>query len=125
MKLTHCAIRITNPGRSLEFYQLLGFARQREARLEKFQTTLYFLAGPEGLQLELVHNRTKAASPEMGDGFLHLGLEVENLDLFLEGLFTSGIEPAQKVFTTPEGMKICFLVDPDGYQVELMEHPQK
>ncbi len=124
MKLSHLALRISDPARSVEFYQRLGFNQSRELALKHLKTTLIFMEGGNGLELELVHNRENSHPPEIKDGFLHLGLRVQGMEVYLEKLSGFGIKPLRPVFTTPDGMKICFLTDPDGYQLELTEPPQ-
>jgi len=121
MSPIHLAIRASNPSRSLEFYQALGFVKKTEVLLEKLASKLIFLEYKNsGLELELVHNyqNSKPIPPE--SGFLHIGLEVDNLEQFLEKLSALGINPSAPPSTTPDGMKICFLTDPDGYQIELI-----
>jgi len=122
MSKIHLAIRTSNPSRSLEFYQALGFVKKREVLLEKFASRLIFLEYKNSeLELELVHNYQNNKPIPLESGFLHIGLELDNLEQFLEKLNAFGIHPCAPVQRTPDGMKICFLTDPDGYQIELIE----
>lgn len=123
MKHLHIAIRVSDPQKSIEFYQQLGFAKIKEVHLDKMRTTLIFLEN--SATIELVHNWDNKNKPSHQDGFLHIGIQVENLENFLQKLSPSGIKPINPVFTTPEGMKICFIKDPDGYQIELTEPVKK
>jgi len=125
MNLNHLALRVSDPKKSLEFYERLGFKKVKEARLEKFKTTLIFLQAENGFQLELVHNWNENKPPEPNNGFLHIGIAVQDIEKFLERLSELGIKPAKPIFQTPDGMKICFLQDPDRYQIELVEQMQK
>ena len=122
MNKIHIALRVSNPSRSLEFYQALGFTKKRELLLEKFASKLFFLEYKNSqLELELVHNYQNNKPIPLESGFLHIGLEVDNLEQFLDKLNPLGIIPCSPPAKTPDGMKICFLTDPDGYQIELIE----
>jgi lactoylglutathione lyase len=121
----HLSLRVSDPKRSMEFYRNLGFELRSEERVEKFGTTLVFLTlGPE-FELELVHNWNNPDKPELKDGFLHIGIEVDDLEKFLARLRAAGIQPLCPVSILPNGKKLCFVIDPDGYQVELLEPGRK
>ena len=125
MKLGHISLRVSDLSRSLSFYRALGFKEKRRIELEKFRSTLVFLQADNGAELELVFNWDDTSPPELGNGFLHLGLEVEDLEQFLSRLRSGGITGDCQITTTPQGDKICFLTDPDGYQIELIEPKAK
>jgi len=125
MAKAHLSIRVSDPARSIDFYKKLGFELRKEIRLEKFASTLVFIALPSGFEIELVHNWGNNDRPLLKDGFLHLGLEVQNLEAFLNSLKASGIEPLCPINITPGGEKLCFIMDPDGYQIELVEYSGK
>ena len=110
---------------SVAFYSKLGFEVRREAKIEKFSTDLVFLALSPGFELELVYNWDNNSKPEHKDGYLHLGLEVDNLESFLKSLTAAGIAAMCPINILPNGQKLCFVMDPDGYQVELVESPKK
>jgi len=122
---THVSLRVSDLKSSAAFYQKLGFAIKREVKLAKFSTDLVFLEASPNFELELVYNWDNNRKPELKDGYLHLGLEVKNMESFLQELKAKGIEPLCPVNILPGGGKMCFVVDPDGYQVELMEHARK
>jgi lactoylglutathione lyase len=47
---------------------------------------------------------------------------VEDLDATLERLSGQGIEPERPPYTVREGgSRLCFVRDPDGYRIELIE----
>jgi len=125
MSKAHLSLRVSDPKSSREFYQKLGFELRKEERVEKFGATLIFMGYGTGFELELVHNWDKNDKPELKDGFLHIGLEVENLESFLKKLRAAGIEPLCPLNILPSGGKLCFVLDPDGYQVELLEPGRK
>jgi len=47
---------------------------------------------------------------------------VDHMDATLEALAREGIEPERPPYTVREGgSRLCFVRDPDGYRVELIE----
>jgi len=58
---------------------------------------------------------------DLGSGYGHIALTVEDLDATLAGLADKGITPEREPYTVPSGARICFVADPDGYRIELIE----
>jgi lactoylglutathione lyase len=76
--------------------------------------------------LELTVNVGRDEPYDLGDGYNHMAIVVENLDGLLETLAENGIEPEKPPYGvggTPsrDEYRICFVVDPDGYRVELID----
>jgi len=122
MELVHTCYRITDPERSVAFYEALGLEKRRELpiRDEAFN---YFLGvpGQDSPELELTHN-LGVDSYELGTGYGHVALTVEDLDGTLARLAEQGIEPEREPYTVREGgSRLCFVRDPDGYRIELIE----
>jgi lactoylglutathione lyase len=118
----HTCLRVRDLGASLDFYRALGF--EVRGRLE-FETAYnVYLGLPGGGDvLELTVNRDRAEPYELGDGYGHIAVSVDDLDSFLERLAADGIEPERSPYG-PGGRneyRICFLADPDGYRVELID----
>ena len=71
--------------------------------------------------LELTYNHGVDAY-ELGTGYNHIAIAVDDLDGTLEGLAEEGIEPEKEPYTVREGgSRLCFVRDPDGYRIELIE----
>jgi lactoylglutathione lyase len=122
VQLIHTCYRITDPERSLAFYEALGLERRRELPIRD-EAVNYFLGVPGQPQpeLELTHN-FGVDSYELGTGYGHVALTVEDLDGTLEQLAAQGIEPERPPYQVREGgSRLCFVRDPDGYRVELIE----
>ena len=122
MELIHTCYRIADPERSIAFYEALGFEKRRELPIRE-EAVNYFLGvpGEDGPELELTHN-FGVDSYELGTGYGHVAVAVENLDGTLERLAERGIEPERPPYTVREGgSRLCFVRDPDGYRVELIE----
>jgi lactoylglutathione lyase len=122
VELIHTCYRITDPERSVAFYEALGLEKRRELPIRD-EAVNYFLGvpGQDSPELELTHN-FGVDSYELGTGYGHVALTVENLDGTLERLKAQGIEPEREPYTVREGgSRLCFVRDPDGYRIELIE----
>ncbi|MDQ3669585.1 MAG: VOC family protein [Actinomycetota bacterium] len=125
MEFIHTCYRITDPERSVEFYETLGLEKRRELPIRE-EAVNYFLGvpGKDGPELELTYNfETPDGGYDVGTGYGHIALTVEDLDRTLESLAEKGIEPEKPPYQVREGgARICFVRDPDGYRVELIAH---
>jgi lactoylglutathione lyase len=121
----HTMYRITDPAASREFYESLGMEFRREApiiRNDVLEATNYFFAFPgEDPELELTFNHD-GSTYELGTAYGHIAISAQDLDATLEALAEHGIQPERPPYTIREGgNRICFVRDPDGYRVELVE----
>ena len=122
MELVHTCYRITDPEASVAFYEALGLEKRRELPIRE-EAVNYFLGipGQDAPELELTHN-FGVDSYELGTGYGHVALTVEDLDATLERLAEQGIEPERPPYQVREGgSRLCFVRDPDGYRIELIE----
>jgi lactoylglutathione lyase len=123
MELIHTCYRITEPQRSVAFYEALGLEKRRELPIRD-EAVNYFLGvpGKPEPELELTYN-FGVDSYELGTAYGHIALTVENLDGTLARLREEhGIEPERPPYTVREGgSRLCFVRDPDGYRIELIE----
>jgi lactoylglutathione lyase len=122
MDLIHTCYRVTDPERSIAFYEALGLEKRRELPIRD-EAVNYFLGVPgrDQPELELTYN-FGVDSYELGTGYGHIALTVDDLDATLEELAGQGIEPERPPYQVREGgSRICFVRDPDGYRVELIE----
>ena len=124
MELIHTCYRITDPDRSVAFYEALGFEKRRELPIRD-EAINYFLGmpGSDAPELELTYNfETPEGGYEIGTGYGHIALTVDDLDATLAELAGQGIEPERPPYQVREGgSRICFIRDPDSYRVELIE----
>ena len=122
MELIHTCYRITNPERSVAFYEALGLEKRREMPIRE-EAMNYFVGvpGQDSPELELTYN-FGVDSYELGTGYGHIALTVEDLDRTLDRLAEQGIEPEREPYQVREGgSRLCFVQDPDGYRIELIE----
>ena len=124
MELIHTCYRITDPERSITFYEALGLEKRRELPIRE-EAINYFLGvrSQDGPELELTYNfETPDGGYELGTGYGHIALTVDDLDATLERLKAKGIEPERPPYQVREGgSRICFVRDPDSYRIELIE----
>jgi len=72
-------------------------------------------------RLELTYN-FGVDSYELGTGYNHIAITAPDLDGTLDQLKDQGIEPEKPPYTVREGgSRICFVRDPDGYRIEIIE----
>ena len=125
VRYLHTMVRITDPERSRAFYEALGFEFRRDmdiVRDGQLEATNYFFSmGDQEDVLELTFNHDGRAY-EMGTAYGHIAIGVEDLDGTLAQLADQGIEPEREPYRVREGgSRLCFVRDPDGYRIEIIE----
>jgi lactoylglutathione lyase len=121
----HTCYRIGDIDRSVAFYEKLGFQEARRMPIGDEAINVFMQMPGEDPVLELTYNHG-VDSYDLGTGYNHIALGVEDLDGTLERLAHDGLEPEKPPYRPggrTEGPRICFVRDPDGYRVELIERP--
>jgi lactoylglutathione lyase len=121
----HTMYRITDPEKSRAFYEALGFTFSRDMDIVRdgdLEATNYFFSiGDQENVLELTFNHDGRAY-EIGTGYGHIAIGVDDLDGTLARLKEQGIEPEREPYRVREGgSRLAFVKDPDQYRVELIE----
>jgi lactoylglutathione lyase len=121
----HTMVRITDPEKSRAFYEALGFRFERDmdiVRNGELEATNYFFGiGDQESVLELTFNHD-GRTYELGTGYGHIAVGVDDLEASLAELKEQGIEPERKPYRVREGGSlICFVKDPDGYRIEIID----
>jgi len=122
-ELIHTCYRILDIDRSVTFYEKLGFEEMRRVPIGDDEATNVFMGLPgDGARLELTYNHGQTEPYEIGTGYGHIALTVDDLDGTLERLAGLGIEPEKPPYSVREGgSRLCFVRDPDDYRIELIE----
>jgi lactoylglutathione lyase len=121
VELIHTCYRITDPDRSVAFYEALGFEKRRELPIRDEAVNIFMGLPGDGDRLELTYN-FGVESYELGTGYGHIALTVDDLAQTLERLKEQGIEPEREPYRVREGgALICFVRDPDDYRIELID----
>ncbi len=121
----HTMLRITDPERSRGFYEALGLEFRRDMDIVRdgaLEATNYFYGVPgEKQELELTLNHD-GRTYDLGTGYGHVAYAVDDLAATLERLAAVGIEPEREPYRVREGGSLlCFVRDPDGYRIELID----
>ncbi|KAL4073779.1 Glyoxalase/Bleomycin resistance protein/Dihydroxybiphenyl dioxygenase [Scleroderma citrinum] len=140
----HTMLRVKDPKVSVRFYtETLGMTLLHEANMGSF--TLYFLGyenenlSPEERSsvfarqgiLELTHNHGTESDPnfqgysngntEPGKGFGHIAISVANIEEACARFEELGV-PFKKRLSDGNMKFIAFILDPDGYWIEIVPH---
>jgi lactoylglutathione lyase len=124
MSLIHTCYRITDVDRSVAFYEALGFDEIGRVPIRDEAVNVFMGLPDDGPEprLELTYNIGHDAPYELGTGYGHIAITTPNLDEALERLSGQGIEPERPPYAIREGgSRLCFVRDPDGYRIELIE----
>jgi lactoylglutathione lyase len=120
-ELIHTCYRIGDIDRSVAFYEKLGFEETGRFPIRDEAVNVFMGLPGDGARLELTYNHG-VDSYELGSGYNHIAVTVSDLDGTLDGLAEQGIEPEKPPYSVREGgSRLCFVRDPDGYRVELIE----
>ena len=124
MSLIHTCYRILDIDRSVDFYRALGFEEKGRARIRDEAINVFMGLPDDGAEprLELTYNIGRTEPYEIGSGYGHIAMTTPDLDGALRRLQEQGIEPERPPYTVREGgSRLCFVRDPDGYRIELLE----
>jgi lactoylglutathione lyase len=122
MELIHTCYRVLDLDRSVPFYEALGFEERRRIPIRDEATNVFMGLPGDGERLELTFNHGNTEPYDIGTGYGHVAVTVEDLDGTLERLSERGIAPERAPYTIREGgNRLCFVRDPDGYRIELIE----
>ncbi|WP_209315918.1 lactoylglutathione lyase [Haematospirillum jordaniae] len=119
-------IRVLNLEASVDFYtRHLGMQMLRRRDYPEGRFTLVFVGyGEENdhTVLELTHNWDQADPYEIGTGFGHLALGVQDIYATCESLRAEGVRITREPGPMKHGKTlIAFIEDPDGYKIELIQ----
>jgi lactoylglutathione lyase len=120
-ELLHTCYRIGDIDRSVAFYEALGFEEMRRVPIRDEAINVFMGLPGDGPRLELTYN-FGVDSYDLGGGYNHIAISAEDLDATLARLAEQGIEPEKPPYRVREGgSRLCFVRDPDGYRIELIE----
>jgi lactoylglutathione lyase len=123
MALLHTCYRITDIDRSVAFYNALGFEEVGRLPIRDEAVNVFMNIPGDGdtPKLELTYN-FGVDQYELGTGYNHIAITADDLDATLARLSDQGIEPEKPPYSVAEGgSRLCFVRDPDGYRIELIE----
>src|ERR671938_988388 len=92
-ELIHTCYRILDIDRSVAFYEKLGFEEMRRLPIRDEAINVFMRLPNDGARLELTWNKDRDEPYEIGTGYGHIALTVDDLDGTLARLEDDGIEP--------------------------------
>ncbi|RIY00147.1 lactoylglutathione lyase [Aureimonas flava] len=123
-KLIHSMIRVRDEARSVDFYAR-AFALAVADRLAFDGFTLIYLSNPEsGFELELTVNGDRSEPYDLGDGYGHLAVGVDDLEAEHARLAAENLSPQpirELAHASGGKARFFFVSDPDGYRIEVLE----
>lgn len=123
-KAIHSMIRVLDEARSVAFYET-AFGLKVADRLDFTTFTLVYLSNAEsGFELELTVNKDQTEPYDLGNGYGHLAVSVDDLDAEHARFTQAGLTPRKLVEFAPDGKlvgRFFFVADPDGYEIEVLE----
>jgi lactoylglutathione lyase len=123
-KLVHSMIRVLEEARSVDFYDK-AFGLKVASRVPFDGFTLIYLSNPEtGFELELTVNAGRTEAYDLGNGYGHLAVTVEDIEAEYKRFTDLGLTVGKLVEMPHEGKpfaRFFFVTDPDGYKTEVIQ----
>lgn len=121
-KMLHTCIRVMDLEKSLKFYsEALGFVENRRKDFPEYGFTLVFLRDNSGTyEIELTYNYNPEKPYEIGNGFSHIAVGVEDLEDSRERHSEMGYKVTELMGLPGSPPRYYFVTDPDGYEVEVI-----
>lgn len=123
-KMIHSMIRVLDEQRSVDFYgKAFGLSVAERVVFDGF--TLIYLSNPQtGFELELTVNAGRDQAYDLGDGYGHLAVSVEDIEDEHRRFSELGLKVGKLVDMARDGKpfaRFFFATDPDGYRIEVLQ----
>jgi len=121
-KLEHACIRVFDLEKSLKFYkEALGLEEVRRIEHSDYGFDLVYLSDEnKNFEIELTYNYNPEKPYELGNGFSHFALKVEDLEASHKFHVDLGLEVGDLKGLPGTKPSFYFITDPDGYKIELI-----
>ena len=119
----HTCVRVRDPETSDRFYRTLGFEPRGRLNFSSAYNVYYGLPGG-GDVLELTVNVGQEEPYDLGTGYNHMAVAVDDIDAVLGELDAIGVAPEKPPYHPGDRddlPRIAFVADPDGYRIELID----
>ncbi|MDQ0150373.1 VOC family protein [Eubacterium multiforme] len=123
-KMLHTCIRVMDLEKSLKFYKEgLGFIETRRKEFLEHKFTLVYVSNKiGGYEIELTYNYNPEKPYEIGNGFSHIAVGVDNLEEMRNKHIALGYDVTELKGLPGEKPKYYFVTDPDGYKIEVIRN---
>lgn len=124
IKMLHTCIRVKDLEKSLKFYEeALELKEVKRMDFEEDKFSLVFVAPEDGsYEIELTYNYDREEPYEMGNGFSHLAIGVDDLEHFRDKHIELGYEVTDLKGLPARAPNFYFVTDPDGYKIEVIRN---
>lgn|SRR5699024_716476 len=121
--LLHACYRVYDLEASIKFYtEVFDFTVSRERRFPEHGFDIIYLVVPgSDFELELTYNYDSDRY-EIGNGFSHLAIGVDDLQAIHAKCKESGYETTELKGLPGSEPSYFFVTDPDGYRLEVMRN---
>ncbi|HHD2823114.1 lactoylglutathione lyase [Clostridium perfringens] len=122
-KMLHTCIRVKDLDKSLKFYkEALGLVETRRMDYPEYKFSLVYLSDKEdGYEVELTYNYDQEKPYDLGNGFSHIAVGVEDIEAERERHISLGYEVTPMKGLSDGAATYYFVTDPDGYKVEIIK----
>lgn len=123
-KLLHTRYRVNDLEKTIRFYKdVLGLEEVSRHKSPR-GSELVFMKAPQSEELiELCH--FPASGPVVVQADLtHLAFEVDDIEAFARHLEKKGVKLSDGPTKSSSGAVFAFVDAPEGYEIELMQHPK-
>ena len=123
-KAIHMMVRVLDEARSVEFYKR-AFGLDVAQRVDFDSFTLIYMSNPETpFEIELTVNKDQTEPYDLGNGYGHVAVSVDDLEAEHARLISAGLKPGDIKEMPYQGKpfgKFFFIQDPDGYKIEVLQ----
>ncbi len=120
------SLRVRDLDRSVAFYRALGYREFGRSDVGGGLILSWLSLEGDGAAVSLELSADPSfPSPEIGTGFSHLAIRIDDLAGFARDVAAQGIAIGEIEYPAgADGPKTVFIFDPDGYRLELVEWPE-
>ena len=124
MKMLHTCIRVMDLEKSLNFYKdALGLIETRRKDFPEHKFTLVYLSNEiGGYEIELTYNYDPEKPYEIGNGFSHTAIGVDDVEALRQKHIDMGYKVTDLKGLPGQKPRYYFVTDPDGYMVEVIRN---
>jgi lactoylglutathione lyase len=122
MRFLHTRLKVRDLERAVAFYTTHLGCKESRRTVSGRGTQIAFLDLPgTGASLELSH---LPWDPDfkLAEDIFHLAFEVEGMQETVARLAAAGVKITEEPERSKSGTWMAFIEDPDGYEIELLEH---
>lgn len=123
-KPVHSMIRVLDEARSVEFYRrAMGLEIADRIDFDGF-TLIYMRDGASAFEVELTINKGRTEPYQLGDGYGHLAVVVDDLEAQRRTMLEAGASPGDIKQLDRDGAPLArffFVKDPDDYSIEVIQ----